>query len=247
MAATMPDLGRSEDRRSLESGQGQTPATRADGPSACPGDSSHERGRVGASDNPWDMQQAAKSIRVRNAGEDLLPRPGSAQRSSALGWATARVPRKRHAGCPHPTHAGAAGAVKRPVVPHAPTGEMRNRIDRQALGPDQTRGDDARPDFGRDANSSLDPHPEEACAAGRLEGRGPTSGDAVLRTHRRAKRRRSSNGDRRAKRRRSSNGYGEQATRECTEHGILRDATPSPLRAAARLLRSYGRRMVRRG
>ena len=122
MAATMPDPRRSEDRRSLENGQGQTPATRADGPSACPGDSSHERGRVGASDNPWDMQQAAKSIRVRNAGEDLLPRPGSAQRSSALGWATARVPRKRRAGCPHPTHAGAAGAVKRPVVPHAPTG-----------------------------------------------------------------------------------------------------------------------------
>ena len=40
--------------------------------------------------NPWGMQQAEKSIRVRNAGEDLLPRPGSAQRSSASGWATAR-------------------------------------------------------------------------------------------------------------------------------------------------------------
>jgi hypothetical protein len=31
-------------------------------------------GRVSASDNPWDMEQAAKSIRVRNAGDDLLPR-----------------------------------------------------------------------------------------------------------------------------------------------------------------------------
>ena len=139
----MPDPGRSEDRRSLENGRGQTPARRADGPSACPGDSSHERGRVGASDNPWDMQQAEKSIRVRNAGEDLLPRPGSAQRSSALGWTTARVPsRKRHAGCPHPNHAGAAGAVFRPVVPHAPTGK-KEQEDRRALGPDETRGDDA--------------------------------------------------------------------------------------------------------
>ena len=143
MAATMPDPGRSEDRGSLESGRGQTPARRADGPSACPGDSSHERGRVGASDNPWDMQQAEKSIRVRNAGEDLLPRPGSAQRSSALGWATARVPsRKRHAGCPHPNHAGAAGAVKRPVVPHAPTGKGTKRRP-ASPGAGQTRGDDA--------------------------------------------------------------------------------------------------------
>ena len=41
---------------------------------------------------------------------------------------------------------GAAGAVKRPVVPHAPSGEMRKAIefqDRRALEPDNTRGDDA--------------------------------------------------------------------------------------------------------
>ena len=107
------------------------------------GDSSHERGRVGASDNPWDMQQAAKSIRVRNAGEDLLPRPGSAQRSSALGWTTARVPRKRHAGCPHPNHAGAAGAVKRPSF-RTPLRGDEEQEDRRALGPDQTHGAMAR-------------------------------------------------------------------------------------------------------
>ena len=181
----MPDPGRSEDRRSLENGRGQTPATRADGPSACPGDSSHERGRVGASDNPWDMQQAAKSIRVRNAGEDLLPTARFSPTIFGVGLGHCPVPsRKRHAGCPHPNHAGAAGAVKRPVVPHAPTGEMRNRIDRQALGPDETRGDDARPDFGRDANSSLDPHPEEACAAAVSKGEAPIRerSDAVLRT-----------------------------------------------------------------
>ena len=79
-------------------------------------------GRVGASDNPWDMEQAAKSIRVRNAGEELRPRPGSAQR-----WAgpTARVP--THTGCPQRKHAGAAGAVKRPVVPHALSGKEDKR------------------------------------------------------------------------------------------------------------------------
>ena len=77
---------------------------------------------------PGTCSKPTKSIRVRNAGEDLLPRPGSAQRSSALGWTTARVPsRKRHAGCPHPNHAGAAGAGFRPVVPHAPTGKGTKR------------------------------------------------------------------------------------------------------------------------
>ena len=58
----------------LEAEKGQTPATRADGPSACPGDSSHERESVGGSDASWDMQQTAKSIRVRNAGVALRPR-----------------------------------------------------------------------------------------------------------------------------------------------------------------------------
>jgi hypothetical protein len=53
-------------------GKGSTPVTRADGPSACPGDSSHERESIGKSDASWDMQQAAKSIRVRNAGVFLL-------------------------------------------------------------------------------------------------------------------------------------------------------------------------------
>ena len=66
-------------------------------------------------------------------------RPGSAQRSSALGWATARVPRKRHAGCPHQTHAGAAGAVKRPVVPHAPWGDEEQE-DRRSPGAGRNDG-----------------------------------------------------------------------------------------------------------
>ena len=58
-------------------------------------------GRVGASDNPWDMVQAAKSVRVRNAGEELLPWLGLAQDLRRWARTTARVSRKRHAGCPH--------------------------------------------------------------------------------------------------------------------------------------------------
>ena len=54
---------------------GQTTAEGADGTSECPGVSTHERGDVGGIDQPWDIQQADKSIRVRNAGERLLPRP----------------------------------------------------------------------------------------------------------------------------------------------------------------------------
>ena len=70
--------------------------------------------RVGTSDNSRSvMQQAAKSIRVRNAGDDLRPR------LLLLPCA------KAHGG--HVLAHGAAGAVKRPVVPHAPAGEKEQR------------------------------------------------------------------------------------------------------------------------
>ena len=95
--------------------KGQTPATRADGPSACPGDSSHERESVGGSDASWDMEQAEKSIRVRNAGRMRCVR----------GCLFCRVLRRTAATCF--TARGAAGAVKRPVVPHAPKGEEDER------------------------------------------------------------------------------------------------------------------------
>ena len=45
------------------------------------------------------------------------------------------------------TPLGAAGAVNRPVVPHAPCRgkpEDKEREDRRALEPDKPRGDDAR-------------------------------------------------------------------------------------------------------
>src|SRR4029450_12380441 len=91
MAATMPDLVPSRGLRFLN-GAG-TDAGATGGRSKCmSGRQLARTGRVGASDNPWDMEQTAKSIRVRNAGDDLRPRPGSAQRSSALGWTTTRVP-----------------------------------------------------------------------------------------------------------------------------------------------------------
>ena len=61
--------------------------------------------------------------RRRSASEARFSPPVS----SNTGWTTARVPRKRHAGCPYQQHAGAAGAVKRPVVPHAPWAQGRNR------------------------------------------------------------------------------------------------------------------------
>src|SRR4029450_93384 len=77
MAATMPDLVPSRGLRFLN-GAG-TDAGATGGRSKCmSGRQLARTGRVGASDNPWDMEQTAKSIRVRNAGEDLRPRPGSA-------------------------------------------------------------------------------------------------------------------------------------------------------------------------
>jgi hypothetical protein len=64
-----------EDPVVQKGGRGKTTARGADGSSECPGDSSHERGDAGTNSHPWDIQQADKSIRVRNAGEMLLPRP----------------------------------------------------------------------------------------------------------------------------------------------------------------------------
>ena len=147
MAATMSglnaaDYGRKSGIRWTD--RRLTPTRRADGPSACPCDSSHGPGGVGISDNSRSvMQQADKSIRVRNAGEDLRPRlrfsstifgVGLDHRPCADGMRDARIQNS----------AGAAGAVKRPVVPHAPWGD-EEQDDRRALEPDKTWGDDARP------------------------------------------------------------------------------------------------------
>ena len=132
MAATMPDSGRSGDRVILRKRPG-TDAGASGGRSKCmSGRQLARTGRVGASDNPRDMEQAAKSIRVRNAGVE--PRPRLCYLPCAFG-------RTGHVLFAH----GAAGAVKRPVVPHASAAkedETKTKEDRQALGPDVTRGDD---------------------------------------------------------------------------------------------------------
>ena len=49
---------------------------RGSGRLECMSGRQHARtGSGGAISQPWDIQQADKSIRVRNAGERLLPRP----------------------------------------------------------------------------------------------------------------------------------------------------------------------------
>ena len=120
------------DRKVLQAIRGKRPATRADGPSACPGNSLHERGRVSRNDANRDMQQAAKSIRVRNAGRSTCFRGGLPSRGVNRRWPGRLL---SGSGCPVPQGAGrrvcrlrvgipgAAGAVKRPGVPHAPSGD----------------------------------------------------------------------------------------------------------------------------
>ena len=103
--------------------KGQTPATRADGSSACPGDSSHERGSVSASDAPGTRSRPQSPLRAERR-RNLRPRPGSTQRVSNVGLdhrpgAEANTAR----GMPASNTAGAAGAAFRPVVPHAPSGD----------------------------------------------------------------------------------------------------------------------------
>ena len=133
MAATMPDS------LAPHGAGGQMPATRADGPSACPGDSSHERERVGSSDASWDMQQAAKSIRVRNAGEvpasgagclseaekERWPRRLLSRAAAALCFGTGCQVCRLRAGRP-----GAAGAVKRQAFRTPLRGKRKANDDR---------------------------------------------------------------------------------------------------------------------
>ena len=91
-----------------------TPARRADGPSACPGGSPHE---------PGTCRQKRQFL-----GTCSKPRNPFACGTRALsrfrGCLFCRVP-KAHGS--HVLAHGAAGAVKRPVVPHAPSGGLRNR------------------------------------------------------------------------------------------------------------------------
>ena len=141
------------DRKVRHAALGKRPAQRADGPSACPGNSLHERGRVGRNDAIRDMQQAAKSIRVRNAGE--VPASGAGcLREAKIGGGPAvalieqRLPCASSTGCRvcrlRVGTPGAAGAVKRPAFRTPPRGK-RDREDRLALRRINSGNDFARP------------------------------------------------------------------------------------------------------
>ena len=81
---------------------GQTTAKGADGSSVCPGDSSHERGDAGRNSHPWDIQQADKPIRVRNAGEVCFRGgSGSAAFDVEAGLPRVSFPFERRAGPPY--------------------------------------------------------------------------------------------------------------------------------------------------
>src|ERR671912_1184224 len=98
-------------------------------------------GRVGTSNRPRDIQQADKSIRVRNAGEKLRPLPRfSPERPHASGWATARVPLVFSNGVREPAWlAGGRGSGFSPSVPHAPLGR-RTGNEAASLGRSKERG-----------------------------------------------------------------------------------------------------------
>ena len=89
----MPGPGRFEDRSLILKTDGADPGVTS-GRLECMSGRQHARtGGGGASSKPWDIQQADKSIRVRNAGERLLPRPRFSWSDLAReSWATARVP-----------------------------------------------------------------------------------------------------------------------------------------------------------
>ena len=86
------------------------------------------------------MEQTEKPIRVRNAGEELRQRP--VQPSNELD----HCPRTANTREARILSAGAAGAVFAQSF-RTPLRGQGTRNDRHALGPDETRGDDARLDL----------------------------------------------------------------------------------------------------
>ena len=138
-----PSRSRSEWRGG--GGTGQTTAEGADGSSACPGDSSHERGDAGVSGHPWDIQQADKSIRVRNAGEKLLPRPRFSPTLSRVGLSHCPCAvgfLERRTGCPQ----WLCGRPRKRLLCHAfrtPRLGRRTTTKTASPGANDIRGDDA--------------------------------------------------------------------------------------------------------
>ena len=95
---------------------------------------------VGSSDAPWDMEQAAKPMRVRNAGDTCVLWP------VRLTPDLARLP--HGSGLPALT-CGRRGRGVSPSRSARPLGIGKATEDRRALEPDEPWGDDARPGVAR--------------------------------------------------------------------------------------------------
>ena len=127
-SATMPGSRRLRGLRSLKAHGAHTPATRADGPSAGPGDSSHERGASAVATNPGTGSKpqnpsCAERRRIllpwrARPGNGLGPGPYAACEAAC---GSPCVDCEKAYGRSH-ANAGAAGAAIRPVVPHSPSG-----------------------------------------------------------------------------------------------------------------------------
>ena len=140
-SATMPGSGRLRGSRFLKAHGAHTPATRADGPSAGPGDSSHERGASAEATNLGTCSKP-QIHRVRNAGEYCF-RGGSAWKQVGPGpvgrpRSGAREPvcrlRKRHTGARMQMRAPRARLFAQSFRT-APRGTEGEEKERQALWP----------------------------------------------------------------------------------------------------------------
>jgi hypothetical protein len=124
---------------------GQTTAEGADGSSACPGDSSHERGALagatdpGTSSRPTNPSACGTQVRscVRCPGSAWMPsRVGLGHRPCAVGFLERRAGARLASGRPR----------KRLLAKRSarPVGEDGQEKDRLAPGRAKNRGDDAR-------------------------------------------------------------------------------------------------------
>jgi hypothetical protein len=87
-------------------------------------------GGGGRNSKPWDIQQADKSIRVRNAGERLLPRPRFSATTSLVGLSHRPCVVNFQTMCGMPVWlAGGRGSGPLPSVPHAPFVEKEQNQD----------------------------------------------------------------------------------------------------------------------
>lgn len=129
----------SADPGSFRKRAGQTPVSGADGSSECPGDSSHERGEVSASDRSLGhLSKPTNPSACGTQAKGCFRGPGSAGSDLAReGWATARVPLtfKRRAGCPAGSRAGRGSGLLANAFRTLPFGGNGPTEDRLALWP----------------------------------------------------------------------------------------------------------------